>query len=75
MCKYCEQTDFIISSNYKNVGADLRFDVENRQLDIELGYTDENGKFTDSYWDGFIDISYCPFCGSKISGEDGYNVI
>lgn len=33
MCKYCEQTDVIISSNYKNIGADLRFDVENRQLE------------------------------------------
>ncbi len=65
-CKVCQTTDCIIAANYKNIGADLRIDLDNNQLDIQLGYTDQEGKFIDSDWNGVLDINYCPVCGRKL---------
>ncbi len=68
-CSKCEETDCIIAANYHGVGADVRIDVDECQLDVQLGYVDKDGMFTDSEWDGAVDINYCPFCGRNLKVE------
>lgn len=72
MCKFCEITDCVLSGGYKTstqriAFADLRFDEENSQLDINFGLLDDNGyQGKDATWSDSLDINYCPVCGRKL---------
>lgn len=72
MCKFCEQTDNLISEDYqtsvgRKVFADLRFDTENNELDMEYGLLEVDGSSgADTNWSHAIKINYCPMCGRKL---------
>ena len=71
-CIKCKDTDCIISDSFKlkdgtEIFADLRFDLENNQLDIQYGTLDKKDKCSlESEWTHSIDIKYCMFCGDKL---------
>lgn len=70
-CPKCKETDCIASgvmtlSNGIKVFADLRFDVENAQLDMEFGTLDEDNIGAEIEWSNAADIRFCPFCGAEL---------
>ena len=72
MCKFCEHTDVILSGNYKNIGYDLRLDVEYDipQLDVRIGFVNETNEFIDDEWTGVLNIKYCPMCGRNLINDN-----
>ena len=72
MCKFCEETDCVISEGIdtttgRQAFADLRFDKDNNQLDINFGLLDEEGcQGKDTTWSNSLNINYCPICGEKL---------
>ena len=73
MCKYCEQTDNLISearmtSTGRLAFADLRFDLENNELDMEYGLLEYDGSSgEDTTWSSALKFNHCPMCGRKLS--------
>lgn len=70
-CRKCETTDCIASGtlvlqNGLRVFADLRFDPENNQLDMEFGTLDEDGVGYETEWSDAANINFCPFCGAEL---------
>ena len=70
-CQKCIETDYIATGaftlpNGTRIFTDLRFDVENKELDMKFGTVDENGIPYESDWSDAADISFCPFCGTKL---------
>lgn len=66
MCKFCEETDCLISEEIivdrQPLFVDLRFDTLNNQLDIFAGFVDSgHGDWTKS-----LNIKFCPMCGEKL---------
>jgi len=70
MCKYCKDTDDILSvrGDLSNIGVDdmplggrLRFDTELDQLDL-IVEVDEYPEIESS-----VKINYCPMCGRKLN--------
>jgi HKD family nuclease len=62
-CERCKEMDNIVGFTLDGGGnaiLDLRFDPENKELDLRLLNTD--------YYDidESIQIVYCPFCGRKL---------
>ncbi len=72
MCDFCKQTDVVLSGLHTTTFgrlafADLRLDLENKQLDMEFGLLDINGSAgKDTAWSDAININYCPICGKKL---------
>lgn len=72
MC-ICEATDRLISESFytsigREVFVDLRFDLDNRELDICYGLLNNSGRIgKDSNWSDGFKINYCPVCGRKLS--------
>lgn len=79
MCKFCETTNYLISEGInttagRKVFADLRFDRENKELDINYGLLDGLGfQGKDVTWSESIEIKYCPFCGVELEYKNGRN--
>ena len=75
MCNFCRETDYIISEEMKvssgaKAIAELRFDVENREMEIRYGLLGDNGSIgCDTGWTKPVKINYCPICGEKLRGE------
>lgn len=73
MCEFCKTNDNLISEGMlttigRTVFADLRFDTENNELDINYGLLENDGcQGKDATWSSSIKINYCPFCGVKLS--------
>lgn len=70
-CTKCETADCILAydekiENGEIVFTDLRFDVENRQLDINFGLLGKNNRPKESYWSYAVNIKFCPFCGEQL---------
>lgn len=70
-CEKCQNTDCILASDEEvgekgKIFADLRFDLENNQLDINFGFLGKNNRPLDSYWSDAVNIKFCPFCGRKL---------
>lgn len=70
-CEKCKETDCVLSSNMflengTEVFADIRFDLDANQLDINVGSIGEDGFPEESYWSDGLDIKFCPFCGEKL---------
>jgi len=77
MCEKCKETDCILAYDQEVEGGekvfvDLRFDVENGELDINFGFLgkDNRPKELSSLWSDAVKIKFCPFCGEKLPGLD-----
>lgn len=72
MCEYCKETNCVLSEGIKTstgrvAFADLRFDSENNELDINYGLLNEDGsQGKDTQWSDSFGINYCPVCGRKL---------
>ena len=72
MCEFCKETNNVLSegiptSTGRQVFADLRFDKDNNQLDINYGLLEiDDCQGKDTTWSRSIDINYCPICGEKL---------
>lgn len=74
MCKFCEETNTLLSEDWhtttgRKAFADVRFDTENNEIDMEYGLLEFDGSSgPDTTWSyGSIKIKYCPFCGVELS--------
>lgn len=72
MCEKCKETDCVLSADMQDkdglkIFADLRFDLEANQLDINFGKLGINNRPETSYWSDGLDIKFCPFCGEKLA--------
>lgn len=68
---FCLTTDCILSGGkeFKDdafVFADLRFDTENNQFDMNFGTIGEDGFSKNSEWSDSTNISFCPYCGRRL---------
>lgn len=70
-CKLCSSTCYIITEGFRTskkrvVFADLRFDAENSEIDINYGLLDAGGyQGKDTAWSKSYKFKYCPECGRK----------
>jgi hypothetical protein len=71
-CEFCKTTDNLISEGMNTsvgrmVFADLRFDTENNELDINYGLLEEDDtQGEDTTWSKSFKINFCPVCGRKL---------
>lgn len=73
-CGLCDdkQTKCIIASNLattigEKAFVDVRFDLENNQIDAQFGLLNEDGSASvNSDWSSSLNINYCPICGKKL---------
>lgn len=67
MCKFCDETQNIISEEtaVKNltVFVDLRYDAGNHMLEIQYGAAETNI----AEWTKSFEIKFCPICGVKLN--------
>ena len=70
-CEKCRGTDCLVSDiattkDGVEIFADLRFDLDFNQLDINFGVLGEDGFPKETFWGFGVDIKYCPFCGNEL---------
>lgn len=74
-CSLCKETNCILSAESEpneeglKAFADLRFDLEHNQLDIELGILDKEHNViekTVKWSEKGIDVNNCPACGKLL---------
>jgi hypothetical protein len=85
-CEFCKETNCAISKRIPvTIGgveveafARVRFDIENNQIDMELGVAkaakseeDRNSVVYAHDWSDSIDIIKCPVCGETLKPVEG----
>ncbi|MCK9198173.1 MAG: hypothetical protein M0P49_01055 [Bacilli bacterium] len=71
MCEKCKDGGNILDGYFENSKGKsftrLRFDLDNNQFDMQYGMCGEDDVPTEYEWTHSIDISFCPFCGKRLS--------
>lgn len=71
MCEKCKNggniLDGYLNTKKGKVFTRLRFDLDNNQFDMQYGIMGEENTPDEFDWTNSIDISFCPFCGKRLT--------
>ncbi len=71
MCDKCKDDgnilDGYLNTTKGEVFTRLRFDLDNNQFDMQYGIMGKDVALDEYDWTHSIDISFCPFCGKRLS--------
>ena len=73
MCEKCKDggniLDGYLETSKGEVFTRLRFDLDNNQFDMQYGVMGKDNSPDEYEWTHSIDISFCPFCGQRLTIE------